>query len=303
MSWCHKLGHKEKYELHQVKLYAEGGKDDAIKQAFFVPAITNYLKSKAPGRVILDIGCGLGDWSCLAVECGARSVKGFDIQEDMVKLAKQATARYGSSVNICAGDVMKMPYDDNMFDIAMSLYVLPVLRQEAYVRHFQELHRVLIPGGKAIVVNLTKSAFDKMFLTSGADQTAVIHKIENKLLNLSDVSTEKEMNDAFKDLHEVLLVTFAINKDGNLYRVTDTDQLTNGQAVWIKNQAMIFPDYYYEENFLLDQIRISGLHIDYVENYCTEEQRLFYNSTNSIAIFDKTFVDCSPFQFYHLSKS
>ena len=46
-----------------------------------------------------------------------------------MKLAKQAiaTAQYGSSVNICVGDVMKMPYDDNTFDIAMSLYVIPAL--------------------------------------------------------------------------------------------------------------------------------------------------------------------------------
>ena len=43
------------------------------------------------------------------LECGAKSVDGFDIQEGMVELAQQATAQY-SSVNICVGDVMNMPY-------------------------------------------------------------------------------------------------------------------------------------------------------------------------------------------------
>ena len=65
---------------------------------------------------MLDIGYESGDWACLAVECGAKSVDGFDIHEDMVELAQQATAQYGS-VNICVGDVMDMPYDDNTFDV------------------------------------------------------------------------------------------------------------------------------------------------------------------------------------------
>ena len=31
------------------------------KQAYFIPAITQYLKSEAPGKRVLDIGCGTGD--------------------------------------------------------------------------------------------------------------------------------------------------------------------------------------------------------------------------------------------------
>ena len=302
MSGCNKQDHKEKYGFHQVKLYAARGKDEPIKQAFFIPAINDYLKSRAPGKVVLDIGCGPGDWSCQAAECGAKSVDGFDIQEDMVELAKQAAVQY-SSVNFCVGDVIKMPYDDNTFDIALSLYVIPALHHEAYIRHFEELHRVLAPGGKAVVVSLAKTAFDTMFLTCGADQTAVTQKIEDKLVNLSNLPTEKEMNDAFKELHEVLLVTFAISNDGRLYRVTNTNQLSNGQAVWIKNQSMVFPDYYYDEQFLHNQIGASGLHIDCIESYCTEERRVLYNSSNVKAVLDKTFTDDSPFKFYHLSKS
>ena len=37
----------------------------------------------------------------------------------MVELAKQATAQY-SSVNICVGDVMDMPYNG---DVAISVYL------------------------------------------------------------------------------------------------------------------------------------------------------------------------------------
>ena len=299
MADCHK-DHKEKYEFHHIKLYTTRDKDEPIKQAFFVPAISDYLKSKAPGQKVLDIGCGPGEWSCLASGCGARSVDGFDIQEEMVKLAKCAAANY-NAVNICTGDVKNMPYDDNTFDVALSLYVLCTLQPKAYVGHFKELHRVLAPGGTALVVNLARTAFDTIFVRCGADKAAVIQKIENKLSSLSSLSTEKEINDSFEDLHEVLLVTFTADKDGNLYRVTNVHHLANGQAVWIKNRAMVFPDYYYDESFLHNQIGASGLKIDLIESYCTEERRLIYNSINT-QTFDKTFTDDPPFQFYHLSK-
>ena len=211
MADCHK-DHKEKYEFHHVKLYTTRDKDEPIKQAFFVPAISDYLKSKAPGQKVLDIGCGQGEWSCLASGYGAKSVDGFDIQEEMVKLAKCAAANY-NAVNICTGDVKNMPYDDNTFDVALSLYVICTLQPKAYVGHFKELHRVLV------------------FVRCGADKAAVIQKIENKLSSLSSLSTEKEINDSFEDLHEVLLVTFTADKDGNLYRVTNVHHLANGQAV------------------------------------------------------------------------
>jgi len=117
------------------------------KKAFFVPAVTQYLKSEVPGKRILDIRCVTGDWSYLAAVCGAKSVDGFDIQEEMVRLSKQVTSQF-ATVNICVGDVMRMPYDDNSFDVAMSLYITCMLHPKACVGHFKELYRVLVPGGK-----------------------------------------------------------------------------------------------------------------------------------------------------------
>ena len=64
----------------------------------------------------------------------------------MVELAKQATAQY-SSVNICVGDVMDMPYNDNTFDVAISILVTCDLPIVALAKYFEELNRVLVPGG------------------------------------------------------------------------------------------------------------------------------------------------------------
>ena len=44
-----------------------------------------------------------------------------------------------------------MPYDEASFDVAISLLVPCNLSSEAFEKHFQELYRVLAPGGKAIM--------------------------------------------------------------------------------------------------------------------------------------------------------
>ena len=61
-----------------------------------------------------------------------------------MELAKQATAQF-STVNIRLGDIMNMPYNDNTFDIALSIYVTCELPMEVISKHFKELHRVLVP--------------------------------------------------------------------------------------------------------------------------------------------------------------
>ena len=70
-----------------------------------------------------------------AARCGAKSVDGFDKQEKMVELAKQATAQF-ATVNIQLGDIMNMLYDDNTFDVALSLFVTCELPNETLLIAF-----------------------------------------------------------------------------------------------------------------------------------------------------------------------
>ena len=81
--------HAEIYESSEVKLFAKNSREEPQNLAFLLPAMKRYLKSVIPGQKVLDIGCGSGNWSYKAAQSGAKSVDGFDIQEDMVQLAKQ----------------------------------------------------------------------------------------------------------------------------------------------------------------------------------------------------------------------
>jgi len=288
------------YGAEGVKAYHEKVKKDPLVQAFLRPAMIDFLQKEVPGKRVLDVGCGIGYWSYQAAQHRAKLVHGFDIQENMVALARQATSEF-SNVHIQVGDVMNMPYDDNSFEVAMSVYVTASLPTEILKRHFTELYRVLVPGGKAMVLNLTKPAFDTLLVTCGTDKENTEMKINKILTNLPKHPTYQQINKALEPLHEITHACFAADAGGNLFIVNSIDQLNNGQAVWNKTEIMTFPNFYYDDQFLKFSTEVSGLKIDNVETFFTEERRLAYNNTFS-AKFDKTVATCPKALMYHLLK-
>ena len=294
--------HSKIYDSSDVKRYAQNFKDPKYK-AFLCPTMDQYLKSQIPGKKVLDIACGPGLWSYKAAQSGAKSVDGFDIQEEMVELAKQATSQF-STVNIRVGDIMDMPYDDNTFDVALSFYVTCTVRLEACIKLFKEIYRVLVPGGKAVMNCASKHAFEKLYLRirSGADPILVEKEITKVLMLLPAYPSQDEINNAFQDICDVVQVSFAPDEKGRLHRIADADKLTNGQAVWSKTQIMVFPNYFYNEQFFQQQIEAAGLKLEKIENYYTEERSMAYNNANPELKLAKTITDNPIFVMYHLSK-
>ena len=290
--------HSFYYGPNEVKSFAE--KNAKLKNAFLDPTIGKFLEMEAPGKKILDIGCGTGHWCYQAARYGAKSVDGFDKQEKMVELARQATAQF-NTVNIQIGDVMNMPYDDNTFDIALSVFVTCELPIEMIPKHFKELHRVLVPGGKALVLNLSKGAF-KSSLIDGANQAAVQEKIDQILAGLPDHPTQQQISKAFEEFHDAFCVCFAFDKNGSLFQVKDVTQLVSGQPVVLKTNVAAFPDFYYDEKFLVDQTTAAGLHIDQIENVYTEERRILHNALNPNSAVSKEVIDNPAYLLYHISK-
>ena len=293
--------HEEKYDSFEVQLYHENNASEPTKQAFFFPTIKKYLLSKVSGKKVLDVGCGTGDWTKFAAECGAESVDGFDISEQMVELSKQATKSL-SNVTVVFGDVASMPYGDNTFDIAFSFYITCVLQKEAFIKHFTELYRVLARGGKAVVLNFARSAFDVMFLTDSCNQVAIEKRVETALSTLPCYPSNQQINEILAEFHEIVISMFALDKTGRLYRVTDTNHLIDGQAVWMKTKIMVFRDYFYSADFINEQIKAAGLCVDYTEHYFTEEKRILYNCSNPKIKLEKAITADPPFLLYHLSK-
>ena len=205
-------------------------------------------------------------------------------------------------VSIQLGDIMNMPYDDNTFDIALSIYVICELPIETLSKHFSELHRVLVPGGKALVLNLSNPVYQRMYLTEGAKEEVVQKKIDQILACVPRHPTQQQINKAFEDLHKVVCVCFAYDKNGSLFHVKDVNQLVIGQAVLRNTFVTTFPGFYYDDQFLVDQTTAAGLHIDKIENVHTEERRIVHNIQNPEVPFGKDVVDHPFCLLYHVSK-
>ncbi len=141
----------------RVKLGYEGAYSDHVTGYDSLAA--EYQKKAANAQLsgmnlkdkeVIDIGCGTGIISLLALEMGARRAVCGDISEYMLKLAEEHSkaAGYDSTrISFCQLDAESLPFEDNCFDAVitgMSFGLFPDQGKAA-----REMYRVLKPGGLA----------------------------------------------------------------------------------------------------------------------------------------------------------
>ena len=256
-----------------------------------------------PGKRVLAVGgCGVGDWCSLAAQYGAKTVEGFEIQEGMVELAKQATSHL-DMVHIQVGDAADMPYDDASFDVAISLFVTCNLSPEAFEKHFQELYRVLAPNGKAILLTPTDWSHSRLCTKIEATSTAVDKRIAQIIAKISKNPTTTQINEAFSGSYNIIMACFAVDVKGDIFHVKKISQLSHGQPIWRKAEVMIFPNYFYSDKSTVTQILTAGLHIASVHNYFTEERRIAHNNKKLNILLNKNCTENPMALVYHVSKA
>ena len=109
----------------------------------------------ARGRV-LEVAPGPGYLSIELAKLGKCEVTGLDISETFVKIERQNAAEAGVKVDFNHGDATTMPFDDNSFDFAVCVAAFKNFTQP--VLALNEFHRVLKPGGTALIVDLRRDA-------------------------------------------------------------------------------------------------------------------------------------------------
>jgi len=111
------------------------------------------------GDEVLDCGAGTGITGIMAAKkVGSRGkVTLFDLSEGMLSVAREKVVRENLQERVAfqTGDMVHLPYDDNIFDVVLSTYSLCPLYDP--VKGAQELYRVTKPGGKLAIAHSTDS--------------------------------------------------------------------------------------------------------------------------------------------------
>lgn len=113
--------------------------------------------SAAPTRV-LDIATGTGDVAlALAHKIPQAHINGIDLSQGMLDVASAKISRETSDVaeriTLKCGDALALPYEDNTFDAVTVAY--GVRNFDNLARGYAEMYRVLRPGGRLLVLELS----------------------------------------------------------------------------------------------------------------------------------------------------
>jgi SAM-dependent methyltransferase len=101
---------------------------------------------------VLDVGCGTGIVArTAATRVGASGrVAGVDLNEGMLAVARAASSAIRPPIEWRHGSATALPFPDQSFDVVLSQQMLQFASDPTAA--LREMHRVLVPGGRAAVL-------------------------------------------------------------------------------------------------------------------------------------------------------
>ena len=165
------------YKQESIKPYDENGKKgEQVEQMFdriahsydllnhalsfgidkhWRKAAIHSLKPHAP-RTMLDVATGTGDFAMLAArELKPEHLWAVDISEGMMAVGRDKVKQAGLDgvIDFRREDCMQLTFADNTFDALTVAY--GIRNFEDLDRGLREMHRVLVPGGRLVIIELT----------------------------------------------------------------------------------------------------------------------------------------------------
>lgn len=116
-------------------------------QGFTLSAMLSLLPRQ---MVVADLGCGTGS-VVAALAPHVKRVIGVDSSAPMLKAAEKRTSGL-ENVELKQGDLGSLPMEDQEVDAALMLLALTYVPEPQSA--LRQMHRVLRPGGRAVIVDL-----------------------------------------------------------------------------------------------------------------------------------------------------
>jgi SAM-dependent methyltransferase len=112
---------------------------------------------EAKDLAVLEVGCGLGTDGAQFAKAGARYT-GIDLTDAAVELAKRRFELFDLPGTFRVADAERLDFPDSSFDLVYSHGVLHHTPDTAAA--IREIHRVLRPGGKAVVMLYHRDSYN-----------------------------------------------------------------------------------------------------------------------------------------------
>jgi demethylmenaquinone methyltransferase/2-methoxy-6-polyprenyl-1,4-benzoquinol methylase len=124
------------------------------------------------GQHILDVAAGTGRATVgLVLAVGETGkVDALDLSDAMLSQARSKVEKLGlyDRVNFKQGNAKELPYPDETFDLVYNGYMFDLIPLDGFLPILKEMRRVLKPGGKLVLVNMSKpddrkTLFEKIY--------------------------------------------------------------------------------------------------------------------------------------------
>ena len=125
------------------------------RDVFWRKSTAGKARTFNTGR-LLDVACGTGDLTLALKKAHPDAlVIGADFTYPMLRqAASKITANHPApAIGLCAGDALRLPFADCFFDCATMAFGIRNIPDRPAA--FKELDRVLVPGGRVLILELT----------------------------------------------------------------------------------------------------------------------------------------------------
>jgi cyclopropane fatty-acyl-phospholipid synthase-like methyltransferase len=184
------------YDVNANK-YDEASRRE-LREQTLKPSLAGHLGDLS-GKRVLDIGCGAGNSSRLAIECGAQEVVGIDISEEEIAMAQKADA--GKPIEYLVRNATGDLGDLGKFDLVMAILSVHYCADKATLeKYFSNVKKTLKPEGEFLAVVISATDYDgygvKITSPSGKEGEALKISVSdfqgNKFLDFEDIYWSKE---------------------------------------------------------------------------------------------------------------